>query len=320
MKLGVFTVLFSDRQLEEALDTAQAAGLQAVEIGTGGYVGKAHLAPSELLQDKDAIERIKRLTTERGLTISALSCHGNPLHPNKEKAESDHRDFRDTVKLAALLGVDTVITFSGCPGDSEHSLYPSWVTCPWPPDFLQVLEWQWTNKVIPYWRDQSDYCRQYGVRVAIEAHPGFVVYNTETALRLRREAGDNIGVNFDPSHLFWQGMDPVECIKVLGSSIYHMHAKDTSIDSRNTALNGVLDVKPYSNELERSWIFRTIGYGTDEKVWKNIISTLRKAGYDGVISIEHEDSLMSVEEGLSKAVHFLNKIMIGDKAGEMWWA
>ncbi|MFF2481453.1 sugar phosphate isomerase/epimerase family protein [Paenibacillus sp. NPDC058071] len=320
MKLGVFTALFSNRSLEEALDAAKAAGLAAVELASGGYVGKAHIAPSELLQNPAAIERIIELVKERGLTISALSCHGNPLHPNKEQAEADHNDFTDTVKLASQLGVDTVITFSGCPGDSEHSLYPSWVTCAWPPDFQQVVEWQWTNKVIPYWREQSEFCRSYNVRVAIEAHPGFVVYNTETALRLRREAGDNIGVNFDPSHLFWQAMDPVECIKALGGAIYHVHAKDTSIDRRNTALNGVLDVKPYASELERSWIFRTIGYGNEAKVWKDIVSTLRKIGYDGVISIEHEDSLMSVQEGFLKAAQFLNELIIGEKAGEMWWA
>ncbi|MFD0616141.1 sugar phosphate isomerase/epimerase family protein [Paenibacillus sp. GCM10027629] len=320
MKLGVFTVLFGVKQLEEALDLAQSQGLQAVEIGTGGYVGKSHIAPAELLQDQQAISRIIRMTGERGLTISALSCHGNPLHPNQEQALADHKDFQDTVRLAAALGVNTVITFSGCPGDSEHSLYPSWVTCPWPPDFLHVLEWQWTNKVIPYWKEQSEFCKQYGVRVAIEAHPGFVVYNTETALRLREATGDNIGVNFDPSHLFWQGMDPVECIKALGSAIFHVHAKDTHIDPRNTAINGVLDVKPYSDELNRSWIFRTIGYGADVKVWKSIVSTLQKVGYDGVISIEHEDSLMSVNEGYTKAARFLNDILIREKAGEMWWA
>lgn len=146
------------------------------------------------------------------------------------------------------------------------------------------------------------------------------MYNTETALRLRREAGDNIGVNFDPSHLFWQNMDPEECIKALGDSIYHVHAKDTSIDKRNTALNGVLDVKPYAQELERSWIFRTIGYGHGVEVWKNIVSALKKVGYDGVISIEHEDSLMSVNEGFTKAVELLKDALIYEKAGEMWWA
>lgn len=320
MKLGVFAVLYGDKTLESALDLVQKAGLQTVEIGTGGYVGKAHISPSEVLRDAGKIADLKRMVEQRGLSISALSCHGNPLHPNAAIAAEHHEDFQNTVRLAEALGVETVITFSGCPGDSDTSQSPSWVTCPWPPDFLEVLDWQWSQKTIPYWREQSAFCRQHGVRVAIEAHPGFVVYNTETALRLRQETGDNIGVNFDPSHLFWQGMDPEECIKKLGKSIYHVHAKDTRIDARNTSLNGVLDVKPYSNELERSWIFRTIGYGNDMNVWKGIISTLRKVGYDGAISIEHEDSLMSTDEGFKKAADFLKGIIIGEQAGEMWWA
>jgi sugar phosphate isomerase/epimerase len=320
MKLGVFAVLFSQETLEKTLDIVKEAGLQAVELGSGGYVGKSHITPGTLLKQPEAIKNIKKMIEDRGLFISALSCHGNPLHPNPEVAAADHQDFEDTVKLAEQLGVDTVVTFSGCPGESETSSYPSWVTCAWPPDFAEVLNWQWSQKVIPYWRKQSEFCRKYGVRVAIEAHPGFVVYNTETALRLRNECGDNIGVNFDPSHLFWQGMDPDECIKALGDSIYHVHAKDTTIDQRNTALNGVLDTKPYGDELNRSWIFRTIGYGHDYNVWKDMISTLRKVGYDGAISIEHEDSLMSVNEGFTKAAQFLKSAMISEKAGEMWWA
>lgn len=320
MKLGVFAVLFGELSLEGALDKVKEAGLEAIEIGAGGYPGNAHCNPRQLLSDEESISRLKSAVEERGLEISALSCHGNPLHPDEEIASLHHRQFEETVKLASALGVDTVVTFSGCPGESEHSKYPAWVTCPWPPDFLKVLEWQWSEKVIPYWQKQSEFLREHGVRVAIEAHPGFVVYNTETALRLRREAGDNIGVNFDPSHLFWQNMDPEECIKALGDSIYHVHAKDTSIDKRNTALNGVLDVKPYAQELERSWIFRTIGYGHGAEVWKNIVSALKKVGYDGVISIEHEDSLMSVNEGFTKAVELLKDALIYEKAGEMWWA
>mgnify|MGYP001308192675 CR=1 FL=1 len=320
MKLGVFAVLFGQESMEAALDRIKAAGLDCVEIGTGGYPGKAHIAPEAILDNEPEIARIRRAVADRGLAISALSCHGNPLHPNKEIAKQHHEDFVNTVKLAAKLGVDTVITFSGCPGDSDNAKYPNWATCAWPPDFLEIVEWQWKEKVIPYWKEQSAFCKQYGVKVAIEAHPGFVVYNAETALRLREQCGDNIGVNFDPSHMFWQGMDPVEIIKVLGDAIFHFHAKDTRVDLRNAALNGVLDTKPYADELNRSWIFRTVGYGHDESVWREIISTLRKVGYDGVISIEHEDSLMSVGEGFAKAAEFLKGLIIREKAGEMWWA
>ncbi|WP_121613516.1 sugar phosphate isomerase/epimerase family protein [Mesobacillus foraminis] len=322
MKLGVFSVLFGQKPLEEALDYIKETGLDAVEIGTGGYPGNAHCDAAALLEDEERLERFKQAFESRGLGISALSCHGNPLHPNQEIADQFHSDFRHTVLLASKLGVSTVITFSGCPGESQHSLNPVWVTCPWPEEHSDVLKWQWEERVIPYWKEQDQFLKENGVRVAIEPHPGFVVYNTETMLRLREECGTNIGVNFDPSHLFWQNMDPIVGIKELAKAgaLFHFHAKDTAIDVQNTAANGVLDTKSYRDELNRSWIFRTVGYGHGEETWRKIISALQTVGYDGVISIEHEDSLMSVEEGFQKAAAFLKKELIREKVGEIWWA
>lgn len=322
MKLGVFAVLFGDRPLEEALDLIVENGVEAVEIGTGGYPGDAHCNPAELLANPEKLNGFREAIESRGLEISAFSCHGNPLHPTKEIALKHHEQFQNTVRLAERLGVQTVITFSGCPGESEHSQYPVWVTCPWPEDHGEVLKWQWEEKVIPYWREQDEFLKAHGVRVAIEPHPGFVVYNTETSLRLRKECGDSIGVNFDPSHLFWQNMDPIVGIKELAKhdALYYFHAKDTGIDQQNTAANGVLDTKPYGDELNRSWIFRTIGYGHGEETWRKILSALQMVGYDGVISIEHEDSLMSVEEGFQKAASLLKNALIKEKVGEMWWA
>ncbi|MBY0124554.1 sugar phosphate isomerase/epimerase [Bacillus sp. S/N-304-OC-R1] len=322
MKLGVFAVLFGQKPLEEALDYILAKGLQAVEIGTGGYPGNIHCNPAELLEDEAKLNKFKHAFASRGLEISALSCHGNPLHPSKSVSVKHHQQFVDSVKLASKLGIQNVITFSGCPGESDYSLNPSWVTCAWPDDFSEVLQWQWKEKVIPYWKEQNKFLKEYGVRAAIEPHPGFVVYNTETSLRLRKECGEQIGVNFDPSHLFWQNMDPVVGIKELAkeNALFHFHAKDTGIDRQNTAANGVLDTKSYRDELNRSWIFRTIGYGHGEETWKNIISTLQLVGYEGVISIEHEDSLMSVEEGFEKAAAFLKSLLIKERVGEIWWA
>ncbi|HWO96542.1 MAG TPA: sugar phosphate isomerase/epimerase [Bacillus sp. (in: firmicutes)] len=322
MKLGVFAVLFGQKSLEEALDYIKDSGLQTVEIGTGGYVGNKHCNPAELLEDEYKLKQFKEAIESRGLEISALSCHGNLLHPNREIAQKHHEDFQNSVRLASLLNVKNVITFAGCPGESEHSLNPVWVTCPWPEDFSSVVQWQWEKKVIPYWKEQDKFLKEHGVRAAIEPHPGFVVYNTETMLRLRDECGDSLGANFDPSHLFWQNMDPIAGIKALAkeNALYHFHAKDTGIDEQNTALNGVLDMKSYRDEMNRSWIFRTVGYGHGEETWRNIISTLQLVGYDGAISIEHEDSLMSVEEGFQKATSFLNNLLIKERVGEIWWA
>ncbi|WP_160718699.1 sugar phosphate isomerase/epimerase family protein [Bacillus sp. USDA818B3_A] len=320
MKLGVFAVLFSKMSLGEMLDHVKNSGLDTVEIGTGGYVGNAHCNPKELLEDRNKLAQFKQAFESRGIKISALSCHGNPLHPNTEIAFEHHDVFVDTVKLASVLGVENVVTFAGCPGESDFSQHPVWITNPWPDDFSKVVQWQWEKKVIPYWKRQAELLEECNVRVAIEPHPGFVVYNTETALRLRKECGDRIGINFDPSHYFWQGMDPAASIRALGDAIVHFHAKDTKIDNQNCLLNGVLDTKSYRDIANRSWVFRTVGYGHGEDVWREIISALQVVGYEGAISIEHEDGLMSVEEGFSKAVSFLKDMVIQEGAKELWWA
>ena len=327
MKIGVFTVLMSDQPLEQVLDFLAENGVEAIELGTGNYPGNAHCNPDELLENDRARKDLLKAVEKRGLVISALSCHGNPIHPNRQIAQQHHDTHRKTVLLAEKLGLDTVIGFSGCPGDSPTAKRPNWVTCPWPPDYLETLEWQWKRKVIPYWKQEAKFAREHGVRLAFEMHPGFVVYNPETLLRLRKACGDNIGSNFDPSHLWWQGMDPVLAIRTLKDCIFHFHAKDCRIDPANTSINGVLDTRnyvdpeaPMANESKRSWIFRTIGYGHDASVWRDIISELRLAGYDHVLSIEHEDSLMSAREGLLKAVNFLKPMLIKEKPGAAWWA
>ncbi len=320
MKLGVFAVLFGDQPLEATLDYVRDLGLQAVEIGTGCWPGDKLCKPDALLRSSTRRKAFRKAIESRGLTISALSCHGNPLHPQARTAHHDHEVFEKTLRLAAQLNVGTVVNFSGCPGGGPSARQPAWIISPWPPEFAEMLEWQWRERVIPYWRDAAKLAHNAGVRVAIEMHPNFVAYNPETMLRLRDVAPRTIGCNFDPSHMFWQGVDPVAAIRVLGDSIFHCHAKDCRIDTLNTRMNGVLDAKRYTRELERSWIFRTVGWGSDTLVWKDIVSALRLVGYDHVLSIEHEDSLMAPEEGLKKAVAFLQDIVINRPAGAAYWA
>lgn len=320
MKLGVFTVLFQDRSFEAMLDHVASMGLQAVEIGAGGFPGTAHCDPVTLLKDTGALNAFRKAVEQRGLIISALSCHGNPLHPDHKLAASYDKDFRNTVRLAAELGVGIVNTFAGCPGDSEDAKSPNWVTCSWPPDFSELLKWQWEEKVIPYWSEAGSFAEKAGVKVAFEMHPGFVVYNPETLLRLREAVGPVLGANYDPSHLFWQGIDPVASVGALAGAIYHVHAKDTYIDQANTAVNGVLDTKSYANLVERSWTFRTVGYGHDLITWRAFVSALRLSGYDHVLSIEHEDPLASIDEGFAKAVNFLKEVILFEQPATMWWA
>jgi len=320
MKLGVFTCLLANLPLAQALNYFKSLGIEMVEIGCGGYPGKAHADPEELLNDASKLAQFKKTIEDSGMQISAFSCHANPVHPNKEIAAQFDKDLRNAVLLAEKCGVRNLNTFSGCPGDSEQAQYPNWVTCPWPNEFGEILDWQWNEKLIPYWRDFVKFAKSHGVdRIGLELHPGFSVYNTESLLRLREVVGPEIGANFDPSHLVWQGMDPVACIRAMGDAIFHFHAKDTKIDKYNTAVNGVLDNKSYADELHRSWIFRSVGYGNDASYWKDIVSNLRMVGYDYAISIEHEDSLMSQNEGLSKAVNLLKDVLITEETGEMWW-
>lgn len=322
MKLGVLTVVYQDLPLEEALDRAAGLGLDAVELGTGNYPGNAHADPEALLAEPSRARALRDAVTARGLEISALSCHGNPLHPDEAVAAAAHDVWEKTLRLAELLEVGIVNTFSGCPGDGPGARRPNWVTCAWPPEYLELLEWQWTECAIPYWSDQCERARAHGVsKIALEMHPGFLVYNPESLLRLRAAAGAEIGANFDPSHLYWQGIDPVAAIRVLGAAgaIFHAHAKDTRIDADNTRVNGVLDTKPYDELAGRSWIFRTVGYGHGEESWRELLTALRLAGYDHVLSIEHEDALASRDEGLAKAVELLRRVMLGEPPAEPWW-
>ena len=320
MKLSVFAVLLQDRSFDEACKYLAEQGVQAVEIGCGGYPGKAHCDPAEFLKDPKKIDELKATLEKYNLEIAALSTHGNAVHPKKEIAEQFHNDFENAVLLAEKLGVKTVVTFSGCPGGCPEDKTPNWVTCPWPDDFLDIVKYQWVEVLIPYWKKEVEFCKAHGVKVAFEMHPGFCVYNPETLLKLRNAVGDTIGANFDPSHLFWQGIDPVAAIRYLGDAIYYFHAKDTKVDEINTAKNGVLDTKPYSDEINRSWIFRSVGYGHAYQTWKDMMSALRMVGYDGMISIEHEDSLMTPSEGLEKAIAILKEVMIFQEKGPMWWA
>ena len=322
MKLSVLTNLYGSLSLDEALSKLEKLGIEYVEIGCGGYPGKAHCDPVMLLSDEKSLTKWKNTFKKHHIEVCALAVHGNPVHPDKKIAKAFHDDFCNAVLLAERIGIDTVITFSGCPGGSAEDKTPNWATCPWPDDFLGVLDYQWNEVLIPYWRETAEFAKSHGVtKIAFEMHPGFCVYNPKTLLRLREAVGDVIGANFDPSHLIWQGIDPVAAIRALKGAIYHFHAKDTKVDPYNTALNGVLDTAHYGDELNRSWIFRTVGYGNGEQYWRDMISNLRLVGYDKVMSIEHEDSLMTTDEGLAKAVAFLNRSVIeAPKPTGMHWA
>ena len=318
MRVGVFTPLLSQLSLPDVLKKLAALRINTVELGTGNYPGDAHCKLA-MLEDSRAVVAFQKVLADHGAQISALSSHGNALHPDKARAEQDRAVSRKTILLAEKLGIPVVIDFSGCPGDAPGATAPNWVTCPWPSEYLKVLDWQWNEVVAPYWIEHAKFAQDHGVKIAIEMHPGFVVYSPETMLKLRAIAGPGVGCNFDPSHLFWQSIDPIAAVRVLEGAIFHVHAKDTQLYPGNLQRAGVLDTKPYTDERARSWIFRTCGYGHGVEWWSEFISTLRMFGYDSVLSIEHEDSLLSAEEGLTKAANFLNEIVIRERPSAAWW-
>ena len=318
MRVGVFTALLAQLSLDDVLKKLKKLNIETVELGTGNYPGDPHCKLA-MLDHPGEIAEFKKKLDHHGFSISALSCHGNPLHPNPEQAKHDREVNRQTILLAEKLGVPVVVDFSGCPGDGPNAKWPNWVTCPWPPDYLEILKWQWDDVVAPYWIERAKFAADHWVKIAIEMHPGFVVYSPETMLKLRAIAGPTVGCNYDPSHMFWQGIDPIAAIRILGDSIYHVHAKDTRIYERNLPMSGVLDTKNYTDERHRAWIFRTCGYGHGEEWGREFASTLRMFGYDYVLSIEHEDSLLSPEEGLTKAAEFRNGIVMRQPPAAAWW-
>ena len=320
MQLGLFTPIFNTLTFDQLLtELRRYPQIQQLELGTGGFPGDAHLSLS-LLDNQAAARSLLTRLADQHLTLSALACHSNPVHPDPATAAAANTLIRDTIRLAEQLEIPTVVTFSGCPGGGPDDRTPNWITAAWPPEYTAALDWQWTERLVPYWRDTAAFAADHGVRIALEAHPGFCVYNPDTLLRLRSATSPALGINLDPSHLWWQGVDIPEAITLLGPAIHHFHAKDVALHPAEVGRNGVLDTRSFTRLGERSWLFRSVGWGHDELAWKQIISALRLAGYDGVLSIEHEDALASTHEGLSSAIALLSRVLLTEPPVEAAWA
>ena len=321
MDIGVLTVPLGEQSLADTLSYLDSLGVDTVELGCGGYPGQDHIDRGALLDDEDARSALLATVEDHGLDISALATHNNPLHPDDERATAADTELREAIRLAGLLDVNTVTCFSGLPAGGPDDAVPNWVTAPWPGEHADAHEYQW-EVATESWRDLAAHAADHGVDVAIEMHPNMLVYEPHGLLELREATTDRIGANFDPSHLYWQGIDITSAIRLLGDhdAIHHVHAKDTKVYEDNAREKGVLDTTAYTEEKDRSWLFRSIGYGHDESHWKDVVSTLRMVGYDGALSIEHEDSLTSAREGLEKAVDVLDRAVFETQPGEAYWA
>jgi len=319
MDIGVLTVPVGDRSLHDALAYLESLGVDAVELGCGGFPGNDHLAPETLRSDPDERARVRSALDDHGLSISALATHNNPLHPDEARATEADAELRRAIELADELGAGTVTCFSGLPGGGPDERRPNWVTAPWPPEHAEMLAYQW-DRATDYWGDVAELAEEHGVDVAIEMHPNMLVHEPHGMERLRSATGERIGANFDPSHLYWQGIDPLAAVRYLGDAIHHAHAKDTEVFDEVTRTKGVLDTAGYDRPGERSWLFRTVGYGHGEHHWKQLVSALRVVGYDGTLSIEHEDALAGIEEGIEKAVDVLDRAVLETRPDEIHWA
>lgn len=310
--IGVFDPVYDHLSLDEMLERVSALGLEAMEIGTGGYPGTGHCPIDELLADAAKAKAWKNKFEDRGIRVATLSCHGNPVHPDEKHAARDRESFRKTVLLAERLDVKVIVGFSGCPGGTPTDAQPNWITYRWPPEYGQMLDWQWKEKVIPYWKEAAKFAREHGVhRLAFEMHPNFVVYNPRTLMKLREAVGEEIGANCDLSHLFWQGCDPVAVIHFLGKekAIFHAHMKDTVLFPENVAKYGVLNFASEKADLpEASATFRAVGYGHSASLWKSVVKAYMDIGYEGILSIENEDPILSGPLGVERAAYVLKNV------------
>jgi sugar phosphate isomerase/epimerase len=310
MKLGMITDSLGHLPLEPMLDFAAAQGFEMLEFACGNWSSAPHLDLERMLSDVSARRGFMAGLERRGIAISALNCSGNPLHPGEIGRRHD-AVTRKTFALAGMLGVRRVVMMSGLPGGAPGDSTANWVTTAWPRENQEILRYQWEDVIIPYWRELASEAKAHGIeKLCLELHGHQAVYSASTLLRLRAAVGDIVGANFDPSHLMWMGADPLAAIAALGPAIHHVHAKDTAIHPVNAPRDGVMETIPNARIGERAWNYVTLGYGRDEAWWNRFCMTLAMAGYDDVLSIEHEDVLMSPEEGVEKSVRLLRRAMV----------
>jgi sugar phosphate isomerase/epimerase len=318
--IGVFDPVYGKLSLDEMLETMKSLGLEAVEIGTGNYPTNPHCPIDEMLEDKAKAKAWKKKFEDQGIQVATLSCHGNPVHPDAAHAAKDAETFKKTVRLAEILDVKVIVGFSGTPGGTPQDTQPNWITYRWPPEYGQMLDWQWKEKLIPYWKDAAKFARSHGVkRLAFEMHPNFCVYNPRTLMRLREAVGEEIGANCDLSHLFWQGCDPVEVIHFLGkhNAIFHAHMKDTVLFPDNVSKYGVLNFASEKADLaDASATFRAVGYGHSASLWKAVVKAYMDVGYEGMLSIENEDPILPGPLGVERAAWVLKNVRAELLAGD----
>lgn len=307
MKLGFVSDSLGSLSFDALLDHAARLRVAGVEVNTGGWSTAPHFDLSLMKSSASARKDFLKAFTDRGLEVIGLNANGNPLHPtNSAQGEC----LKDTIRVAGDMGITTICTMSGLPAGSAGDTMPNWVISSWPPETQAILAYQWNEVVLPYWHDIASLAKKSGIeRIALELHGNQCVYNVPSLLKLRTEIGSVVGANLDPSHLFWMGADPLVAAEALGDAIFHVHAKDTLLNSPIQATTSLLENGSLMNIPARSWSYITLGFGHGEQWWRNFCYRLKMAGYDGWLSIEHEDVMLNGLEGLEKSVALLNAVM-----------
>ncbi len=312
MELGLYTDSVKHLAFESALDLAARIGATGIEIATGGQSSAPHLELDSLLADRRARALFTEAFTSRGLRIAALNCSAWPLHPIHGDRHVEL--IRSTIRLAGELGVEKIVTMSGNPGDGSNSTAVNFTWYPWPADSMALLDRQWTA-AIELWQDLGSFALAHGVkRLAFELHPLHLVYNVPTLRRMREAVGSVIGANVDPSHLFWQQMDPLAVIQALGPAVHHVHLKDTELVADQVAIAGVLDQRPFADPVNRAWVFRAAGSVRGPEFWSAFVASLGRAGYDDVLSIENEDISLPPEQAVEWTASFMRPLLADPSA------
>ena len=307
MKIGIVSDSLANLPFEACLDAATELGIEGVEVNTGNWSSAPHLDLDLLVESAGARREFLRAFERRGLTLAALNANGNQLHPVDGARQAETVDR--TVRLAGMLGVDKVCLMSGLPGAAPGETTPNWIVSAWPPETGRFLRWQWQERLVPYWEALVKNAEANGVtRLCIELHGNQLVYNVPSLIRLREAVGPRVGANLDPSHLMWMGADPLAAIDALGGAVYHVHAKDTWINPATVSTVSVLDTAPMERSADRAWNYITLGYGHGESWWRKFCYRLQLAGYDGWLSIEHEDVALSRIEGVRRSVALLQAV------------